>query len=287
MNADLNWDDLQLLGAMARAGTLSAAARTLGVDQTTAARRLARIEARMGEPLFDRINGRHVPTPLLNEALAPLAAMADAARLSEAALHRSRAEMRGTVRISSVGLIISDMLAPAIGSFTAEHPAVVLELMVEDQSVSFARREADISLRLGRGPDDLASIRKLGTLPFHLYRPSAGATAGRIVTYDDSLSATPEMQLLARLRPDAAVVARSNRLDVLIAAALATGAEVMLPDFIGQADPRFTATAADTSSREVFRLSHPDRARLAAVEAAIAWVDATITAALRPPSSPP
>ncbi|MGL4975431.1 MAG: helix-turn-helix domain-containing protein, partial [Bosea sp. (in: a-proteobacteria)] len=53
MNADLEWADLQLLGLLAQAGTLSAAGRALGIDQTTASRRLARIEHRLGSQLFD------------------------------------------------------------------------------------------------------------------------------------------------------------------------------------------------------------------------------------------
>ncbi|MFX7740027.1 LysR family transcriptional regulator, partial [Acinetobacter baumannii] len=56
----MTWDDLALLRCIADAGTLTQAGRSLGVDQTTAARRLARVEKQLGVTLFDRIEGRLV-----------------------------------------------------------------------------------------------------------------------------------------------------------------------------------------------------------------------------------
>jgi DNA-binding transcriptional LysR family regulator len=61
MGADLGWDDFELLERIREAGTLSGTARALGVHQTTAARRLAALERRLGSALFARIEGRFVP----------------------------------------------------------------------------------------------------------------------------------------------------------------------------------------------------------------------------------
>lgn len=58
----MNWDDIRYLLAIGRSGTLSAAARQLKVDQTTVARRLKGAEGDLGVRLFDRIEGRHMPT---------------------------------------------------------------------------------------------------------------------------------------------------------------------------------------------------------------------------------
>ncbi|MFZ1962456.1 MAG: LysR family transcriptional regulator, partial [Roseiarcus sp.] len=63
MNAEGGWADLELVQRIARAETLSGAARALGVDQTTASRRLAALERRLGATLFDRVGGRLAPTP--------------------------------------------------------------------------------------------------------------------------------------------------------------------------------------------------------------------------------
>lgn len=283
MSADLAVADLDLVRLVAQTGTLSAAARALGVDQTTAARRLARLEKQLGAPLFDRHGQRSVPTPLLAEALPDIATMAAAATRASAALARRRAELAGTVRVTSVTTLAARVLAPALADLTARHAGLTVEFDASATNLSVGERAADIALRLGRGPEDHAVITRLGALRFHLYRrrDSAGRPSG-IVAYTANLAATPEMRLLARLRPDAAVLVRSDRLDVLLAAALATGAEVMLPGLVGDAEPALARVEDDglIAEREVFRLVHPERRRDRAVAAVTSWVDATVRAAL-------
>ena len=66
----MNWDDLRFLVTLGREGTLAAAARRLGVDQTTVARRLRALEACLGTPLFERLRGQLTPTPMGEELLA-------------------------------------------------------------------------------------------------------------------------------------------------------------------------------------------------------------------------
>lgn len=286
MDAELDAADLDLIRRVAAAGTLSAAARALGIDQTTAARRLARIEKRLGAALFDRIGTRSVPTPLTAAVLPDLAAMAEAAERAGAGLARRRAELAGTVRVTSVGTIQAHILAPALAGFAARRPNITLDLDVSDGNARFAAREADIAVRLGRGDDDLARITRLGTLRYRLYRRRDAAVdpavPAPLLTYTAARADLPEMRLLARLRPAAPVIARADRLDVLVAAARATGAEVMLPDLVGDADPVLVRVAdADlVAERDVFRLVHAERGRDPAVAAACAWVDATVRAAL-------
>jgi molybdate transport repressor ModE-like protein len=55
---------------IARCGSLAAASRQLGVDQTTVARRLRALEACLGTPLFERLRGQLTPTPMGEELLA-------------------------------------------------------------------------------------------------------------------------------------------------------------------------------------------------------------------------
>ncbi len=279
MNAGLHWDELELLSEIISGGTLSEAARRLGVDQTTAARRLARIEKRLGAPLFDRIDRRMTPTPLLATIRPQLAAMASVAGEAGDRLQRSREEASGNVRVSSLGLIHRLLLAPALADLVADHPRLTVELVIEDRSVSFERREADLAVRLGRGPEDSATIRRLGSLPFALYRPANVEAPSGIVAYGLDQSELPEMAALAALRPNAPILARSNRLDVLAEAAIATGAEVMLPTLVGDADPRLIAMEGTRGSvrRDVFRLAHPERAREPAVRAVASWIDRTVS----------
>lgn len=283
MNADLRWDELELVSEIVIGGTLSEAARRLGVDQTTAARRLNRIETRLGAALFDRIDRRLRPTPLLKTILPQLASMAAIAEETGSHLRRLREEAAGTIRISSVGLVQETILAPALGDLAALHPDLEIELVTEERSVSFEEREADLAVRLGRGPEDNATIRRLGRLGFALYRPTESAQPGSIVAYTQKFADMPEAIALSALRPDARVVARSNHLGVLAEAAASTGAEVMLPTLMGDVDGRFSEVAGTRGAafRDVYRLAHPERSRMPAVRTVARWIDATVSHRLR------
>lgn len=279
MNADMRWDELELMAEIVAGGTLSEAARRLGIDQTTAARRLGRIEARLGAALFDRIDRRMRPTPLLKTILPQLSAMAATAEETSGRLRRLREEATGNIRVSSVGLVQEFILAPALGSLTTLHSNLEVDLITEERSVSFEEREADLAVRLGRGPEDNATIRRLGRLSFALYQLRDGARPGGIVTYTQKFAEMPEAIALAALRPDARVVARSNHLGVLAEAAASSGAEVMLPTLMGDADIRFSEVSGTRGAafREVYRLAHPERSKEPAVRAVARWIDATVS----------
>lgn len=280
MHAEADWADLELAQRIAQAGTLSGAARALRVDQTTAARRLAALEHRLGAALFDRIGGRLAATPALAGVLDRLRAMDEDALAALAILRRKDAEMRSEARIDSVGLVLAHMLAPALPAFRRRHPGVALSLHADDRNARFDRREADIAVRLGRAADEAALTRKIGELRFRLCRAAGGVVgeAPPIVRYSERLSHLPEMRLLEQLRPGARAAVQSDRLDVLIEAALALGGEIMLPEALARRDRRFAFVDDAAVKRDVYRLVHADRVRAASVAAAVGWVDDVVAA---------
>lgn len=273
MDAD-SWADLELLERILRAGTLSGAARALGRDQTTVARRLAALEARFGATLFDRIDGRLVPTPVLAPLRDRLRLIAEEAALSLADLRRARAELQGEVRVTSVGFVFEHILAPALAEF--DQTCIALDFLAENQSLSFARREADLALRLGPAAEDGARIRRLGTIRFCLFQPAGAAPGGPVLRYGAGLAHLPEMRALDRCRPSARVALRSDQLHVLLQASLALGAELMLPEPIARADPRFTIAPEPVAERPIYLLTHPDRARVPSVLRAAGWIETAV-----------
>lgn len=277
----LTWDDLELLDRIAATGTLTAAGRALGVDQTTASRRLARIEKHLGITLFDRIDGRLVGTSALADAQASLRAMAEAAGRAEAALRRTRAELEGRVRVSSVGFVLTHVLGPELPVLRQAHPRLSIDLVAENRNASFERREADLSLRLGRPQDEPAIVRRLAAVRFRLYRGGAGEGAVPVMRYDD-LPDLPEMRFLDALRPGAAVALRANRLELLQAGA-AAGGEAVLPEIVGDADPRLgrVETTPAAIERELFLLVHPDRRRVPSVASVLDWIEQAVANRLK------
>lgn len=280
MSAGGDWADLELAQGIARAGTLSGAARALRVDQTTASRRLAALERRLGVALFDRIDGRLTPTPALASILDRLQAMDEDAAVALAAMRRSEAEMQGLVRVASVGFVLAQILAPALGDFSQAHPGVAIAFYADDQLARFDRREADIAVRLGRTGDDSAVMKKIGQLRFRLCRAAAAPERAPppLARYTEALDHTPEMRLLDEMRPQARAAVRADRLDVLIEAALALGGEVMLPEIAARRDPRFLFVGDAAAVRPIYRLVHADRARAPSVAAAARWIDETVRA---------
>ena len=277
MNA--GWADLELLDHLVRGATLSQAARSLGVDQTTVSRRLAALERRVGAALFDRIDGRLTPTPVLIPVVDRLRTISEEASLSLATLLRTTAELKGQVRVTSIGFVLSAILAPALSRLEQRHPGLTLDLVADNQMLSIERREADIAIRMARTGEDSVRVKSLGTLRFRLFRPK-GQAAGPcpIVRYGPALAHVPEMQLLDRLRPGARVALTADKLEILMEAALSLGAELMLPDVSGSRDPRFEAVdePATAAERPVYLMMHPERARVPSVAAVAAFIEETM-----------
>lgn len=169
----LRWDDLELLLALGREGTLSGAATRLGVNTSTIGRRLDAMEARCGAHLFDRTPSGIHPSELAR-ALLPIAesmeqVAADALRV----IAGRETEPEGLVRVTAPPGLANWFIAPALVELRRRYPKLVVEL---DASVGYAdltRREADLALRISR--------------------PTSGElVAQRLVEADSVIAAAPE-----------------------------------------------------------------------------------------------
>lgn len=146
---DIPWDDLKLFLAVAETGSLSAAARRLRVAQPTVSRRLADLEATMGEPLFVRgVEGAR-PTAFGERLLEPAKRMAEWAVEVERAADRQAAPA-GVVRVTAPPGVAFEVVAPFAAALRAELPEVTLEAVSTVQYLDLARREADLALRAQR-----------------------------------------------------------------------------------------------------------------------------------------
>jgi DNA-binding transcriptional LysR family regulator len=145
---DVPWDDLRLVLAVAEAGSLSRAARALRTTQPTVSRRLAELEARLGEPLFVRAAAGAHPTALGERLLSPARQMAEWAAEAERAIERRESRPRGIVRVTAPPGIASDLLVPFAAAFRRKFPEIRLEIVATVRYVDLSRREADLALRV-------------------------------------------------------------------------------------------------------------------------------------------
>ena len=142
------WSDLQLFLAVVDAGSLSGAARVLRVTQPTVSRRLAALEAEVGEPLFARAVDGTSLTSFGERMLDPARRMADAAREVDLVASGADALPRGVVRLTAPPGVAFSVVAPFAVHLQKKLPEVRLEVLSTVSYLDLARREADLGIRI-------------------------------------------------------------------------------------------------------------------------------------------
>ncbi|WP_196259739.1 LysR family transcriptional regulator [Pelagibacterium limicola] len=210
----MNWDDIRIFLAIGRAGQILGAARALGLNHATVARRLTALETNFGARLFvRRTNGCDLTAE--GEALLPRAEAMESAMLGAAAeIGKADEALSGTVRIGAPDGFGVAFLAPRLGELAREHPALRLQLVPIPRSFSLSRREADIAITVERPTEGRLVARKLvdyrvGLYAARSYIERAGvpesreALAGhRLVGYVEDLIFTPALDFSAAFSRD-------------------------------------------------------------------------------------
>ncbi len=278
----MDWSDLRYVLAVARAGTLAEAARRLGVDQTTVARRLAAAQTALGARLFDRRDGTLHPTAAGEAALTRAERIAREVEALEAAIAGDDAQIAGTVRITAVPILANRLLVPALPALAARHPALALELIAEARNLSLTRRDADIALRLARPERGTALARRIGQLDYAVFAPSRrGRTALRWITYEESLAHLPHARWIAAEVARGGVLAplRVSDAEALVEAVRAGLGRTLLPCFLDGCAPGLRQVGAPVLTRELWLMVHPELRHQARIATVIDWIEATVTRA--------
>ncbi|MEX0367519.1 MAG: LysR family transcriptional regulator [Ruegeria sp.] len=156
----MDWGDLRYVLETVRHGGLSGAARAIGVNHATVARRIAAAEAALGVPLFDRRPSGYVPTQAGQDA----ARTAEQFETGHAALSRSIAArdqaLSGPLTVTAPHLLIQAFLGEIFVDFARAHPDIGLTVLGSIDALNLAEREADVAIRISDAPDpDLVGRR--------------------------------------------------------------------------------------------------------------------------------
>lgn len=278
----LDWDDLRLFLAVARAGTLSAAAPRLKLTQPTAGRRLKQMEERLGLALFQRTAQGFRLTDE-GEAMLEHADRVEAEVLAlERRLVGEARGLEGALRLSGSEWFGRRILAPALASFSIQHPRVTLELVVDSRLLDLGRRDADLVFRFV--PFEGADIvqRRFMAVEYGLYAsPAYLARLGdpaqssegndhALVTMDAQLSAQADVAWLRKRLPAASVAVRSNSRDVqAVACASGAGLAVLPRAITAGLDLVEVDLGEPPPAREVWLGYHRDLRRLARLRALV------------------
>jgi DNA-binding transcriptional LysR family regulator len=180
-----SWDNLRYFLAVARTGTLSAAAEQLGTEHTTVARHIHALEEELNSRLFHRSNSGYGLTEVGERLLAGAEATESAYASAKAAASSEGQTISGTVRISTpdgFGLF----LAPRVRVLTDRHPKLEIEILATARQFSLLKREADIAIGLSRPEHMRAVSRRLTDYRMYVYGSLAYLEkAAPIVTMQD------------------------------------------------------------------------------------------------------
>jgi DNA-binding transcriptional LysR family regulator len=274
------WDDLRTVLAIARAGSLSGAARVLGVNHATVFRRLGAIEQGLGVKLFERTRGGYTPTTA-GEDVAAAAARIDAevAGVERRVVGRDRLPA-GSLRVTTTDTLLTGLLSPVLAAFRRQYPEIVLEIVVSNTQLNLSKRDADVAVRPTSSPAENLVGRRAGTIA---QAPYAAATPERDppepadadwIGPDETLWYRQLEDWMRRQGHDQRCGYRVDSLAGMHAAARAGAGAAILPCYLGDADPALVRIGGPVEALaiDLWLLTHPDLRDVARIRAFTAFV---------------
>jgi DNA-binding transcriptional LysR family regulator len=276
------WDDLRVLLAIHRGGSMAAAGAALGVDASTASRRLRALEEEVGL-LFDRGRGGLAPTPLARRLL-PYAEEAEATFLQvQAVVASTDVAPTGVVRLAVADAFATHVLCPALPGFLDAHPGLDLQLVVSSGRADLLRREADLAVRFVRPSEpDLVAWRVTSIGPYRAVvhrsyaerHPDLSAQVLEWIGWDDSCAHLPEARLYEQVVGREPRVAADN-LVVMIEALRAGAGALLLPEpLLAQLDDLIVLDEPDPGdfALPAWLVTHQALHRVPRIRAVVDWL---------------
>lgn len=273
----LNWDDLKVLLAIGRAGSLTGAATHLGVDQSTAGRRLAALEADLGTILFVRAKTGFTPTAAGRAAIDRALEIEDRTRRLAEEIAQPAGEPAGLLRIIGNPWPLTRLAECVLPVLLARHPLLEIRTIGGALPRSLAIGEPAIALWFEIPPKDTEFAVKLGEVPYGIYAP-AGADPARLpwVSFwdDDAPRRAPSRWIEKARGPGESLRLTATDSGVLRAGIRAGLGKGLLPMCLAEGDPRLVriGDAAPELTRTLHLHAHPDTIQTARVQASIACI---------------
>ena len=176
----IDWDDVRYFLAVARSGSVRAAAAGLGVNHATVLRRVAQLEERLGAKMFEKLPSGYRLTEAGEEVL-------DLANQMEASSHQLETRVfgrdqsvRGLLRVTLTPPLATHLLMPDLADFACLHPDIEMEILSSGQLANLTNREADVAIRV---------VYDHKTLPLNLHGLKGPELFGGVYISCDRLAA--------------------------------------------------------------------------------------------------
>ncbi|HEK1008864.1 TPA: LysR family transcriptional regulator [Pseudomonas putida] len=257
-----DWEDLRHFSAFISQGSLSAAAKQLGVDHATVARRIAALEAALNLKLVDRRPRAYVLTEHGRRVGDYAEQMTQSSFALEHFATAGQQQVAGEVVLAAPPALLGSIIARRLGQLCNHYPQLRLKLVGSKSRASLARREADISIALARPTEPTLVASLLGYLDYRLYAAPGylqSTRAPRYIGYDQSQAKSPQQQWLLEQTHHQPFVLQSNDLRIQAQAAAGGIGIACLPAFMAEEHGlQATGDEAQTMSIEIWLAVHED-----------------------------
>lgn len=266
---DRDWDDLRFFMAVARAGSLSAAARRLEVNHSTVLRRLGSLELQLGVRLFERTPTGYFMTAAGEELRNRLGNLDEQIESAQRHVAGRDTELSGIIRITTTDTLALGLLTPLFVEFGKLHPAIELQVIINNAFSSLSKREADIAVRPSNLPPPHLIGRRAGRLGSSIYgaapylrnAPASDRLGDHAwVGFDDSLAHLSQAQWMEQQVPAGRVVYRVDSLAGMAQAVLHGAGLGLLLDVLAEPHAALERIGPSIASldTDVWILMHPD-----------------------------
>lgn len=268
------WDDLRVFLAIARAGSLNVAARTLAVNHSTVFRRLNAFEDQLGIRLFERLPAGYALTLAGEEMRAAAERVENEIERLDRRITGQDLRLKGALSVTTAETVADFLLMRHLAAFKAVYGGIDLGIVLDDQNVNLSKRQADVAVRPTMTPPDTLVGRRVAGIAVAVY---AAETSGNEndpsglpwVAVDHTLAHLASGKWLRKTHPDARVALRANSLTGILAALREGMGRGLLPCFMGDRTPglkRLTGPISEAKSA-LWLLTHEDLRHTARVRA--------------------
>lgn len=282
----LNWDNLRYVLMVASKGSISAAARELGVNRSTVLRRINHFQDDLSCRIFEPGDAGYALTPEAEKMIAAAREVEMTLFDMQRQIEGRELRLEGELRVTTTDSFMLAMLAPHLASFCKQHPHIVVDVLITNSLLDLHRRDADIAIRPVAEPDSGLVGQRLQDIHFGAFAsPAYLDEAGEKPLFEhhwigfvDSLRATPIGKWFESRVDPANICLRCDSFVALRAAAEAGIGVALLPGFLGQASSQLAKLESlhPGLNTGLWLLTHPDLVRSARVHAFIEHFSAAL-----------
>ena len=234
----MNWDDLRFFLALSRERSVSRAGRSIGVNHTTVARRIAALEEELGTRLFDKQPKGYAMTQAAENMYEHALRMEEQAQAIDREVFGQDAQLTGLLKLTVAHDFAERVIVSKLPQFQAAYPCIDLQLLTTTGLIDLAAREADVAVRLTDKPPEYLVGRQVLPMRHGIYGSPRYLDelegSGKVILFRGG-DAPPEW--VAEHFPDAETALRLDDVSTMVAAVRNNMGLARLPCYIGDSEP--------------------------------------------------